>query len=475
MSRNEKNKKWFIVMAAIIVCFAYGPPQAGAGTSWMERQKLSASDDGAAYDQFGNSVSISGDWAIVGACGDDDKGDGSGSAYMFWWDGTGWIKRQKLLATDGAYGHAFGISVSISGEYAIVGAYYANSVKGQAYIFKLVSGEWIEQPTKLFAGDGEAGDAFGISVSISGNYAIVGARYNVEEEIRSGSAYIFWNNGTDWIEQKKLNASSRAEGDQFGISVSISDDYAIVGARSNDIKGSAYIFERDGTDWDEQAPKLTASDGANYDDFGYSVSISGNNAIVGACLNDEKGEYAGKAYIFYRGATSWSEQAKLTALDGDANDQFGYSVSIDGDYAIIGAPHDEDKYGPYSGTAYIFKWNGTNAQWEQEAKIYASNGAYGDFFGCSVSIDGDNAIVGARYHYDPLQYSGSAYIFVPCDVFLIADLNNDTKVDGKDLDILGDQFKQDPGVWSADFDGDGDVDWDDFKIFSVQWVLYCQQ
>ena len=151
MSRNEKNKsarrtvdkKWFIVMAAVIVCFAFSPPQAGAGTEWgdapvvIERQTLLASD-GAAYDYFGNSVSISGDYAIVGAPYDDDKGSTSGSAYIFRRDGTNWSEQQKLLASDGAAVDYFGESVSISGDYAIVGAKYDDDKgtnSGSAYMF----------------------------------------------------------------------------------------------------------------------------------------------------------------------------------------------------------------------------------------------------------------------------------------------------------------------------------------------------
>ena len=175
MSRNEKNKsarrmadkKWFIVMAAVIVCFAFGPPVAGAGTTWLQRQKLLASD-GAAVDFFGCSDSIRGDYAIAGADYDDDKGANSGSAYIFRWDGTAWVQQQKLLASDGAAGDCFGGSVSISGDLAIVGAYGDDSDRGSAYIFKRDGTTWVQQQ-KLIASDGAAKDYFGYPVSISGD------------------------------------------------------------------------------------------------------------------------------------------------------------------------------------------------------------------------------------------------------------------------------------------------------------------
>ena len=298
----RSSKKWFGIIAAIAVCLAVSG-SARASTTWLEKQKLLASD-GAAVDYFGCSVSISGDFAIVGAYGDDDNGSWSGSAYIFKWDGTTWVE-QKLLASDSAASDYFGCSVSISGDSAIVGA-----------------------PADNF-----------------------------------GSAYIFAPNDIDpnnWDEQQKLLALDEAAGDSFGYSVSISGDLAIVGAVGDDdngsLSGSAYIFAPNNIDpnnWDQQA-KLLASDGAAEDCFGYSVSISVDLAIVGAYRNDDNGSWSGSAYIFKWDGTSWVEQKKLLASDGAADDLFGYSVSISGDFAIVGA------HGDNFVSAYIFKWDGTS-------------------------------------------------------------------------------------------------------------------
>jgi hypothetical protein len=438
MPGNEKNKKWFIVMAIVLVCFAFSPPQAGAGTGWLEKAKLLASD-GAANDWFGVNVSISGDYAIVGAYGGDGNVTNSGSAYIFRWNGTSWSEQQKLTASDGASGDVFGFSVSISGDYAIVGAYRDDDngdASGSAYIFKWDGTSWSEQ-AKLLASDGAADDYFGLSVSISGDYAIVGAD---GDDSGKGSAYIFRRDGTDWSEQAKKTASDGAAGDYFGYSASISGDYAIVGAPWDNDKGnwsgSAYIFRRDGTSWSQQAKK-TASDGATADYFGYSVSISGDLAIVGAYGDDDKGDWSGSAYIFKWDGTSWIQQQKLLASDGAADDYFGLSVSISGDYAIVGAYGDDDK-GSASGSAYMFRLDGTN--WIQQAKLTASDGAAGDVFGYSVSISGDYAIVGAYGDDDKGSNSGSAYIFVPCAGWLTADLNGDCFVDFEDFSIFANQW-----------------------------------
>jgi hypothetical protein len=306
--------------------------------------KLTASD-GAIY-LFGISVSIYGDYAIVGAPVDVS---GIGSAYIFQVsDGT---QLARLTASDGEANDFFGVSVSIYGDYAIVGAYQDDSNKGSAYIFEKPVGGWtnMTETAKLTASDGLADDYFGNSVSIYGDYAIVGA---YQDDSYKGSAYIFekpvggWTNMT---ETAKLTASDGEANDCFGISVSIYGDYAIVGAPGDDSnKGSAYIFEKPGGGWTNmtQTAKLTASDGLADDCFGFSVSIYGDYAIVGAYQDDSKGS----AYSFLRSGGSWHEKKKQTASDGAAGDLFGNSVSIYGDYAIVGARQDDS----YKGSAYIY-------------------------------------------------------------------------------------------------------------------------
>jgi len=483
MVRNKKNKKWFVVLGAVIVCLASGSVQ--AGTVWLEREKLFAAA-GAAYDQFGASVSVSGDLAIVGA----DMGDGSvadsGSAYIFQWDGTSWVQQQKLLASDGWAGDGFGRSVSISGDLAIVGAWGDDDnggSSGSAYIFEWDGTSWVEQQ-KLFASDGVAGDMFGLSVSISGDLAIVGAEGDDDNGTWSGSAYVFRWDGTSWVQQQKLLASDGAIADEFGWSVSItsaladpeSGDYAIVGTYydddSGESSGSAYIFKWDGTSWFEQQ-KLLASDGDIGDHFGHSVSISGDQAIVGARGDDDNGgRHSGSAYVFKRAGTSWVEQQKLFASDGAAGDWFGVSASISGDYCVVGAWNN----GAKQGSAYIFKWDKTN--WVEEQKLLASDGAVGDCFGSSVSVSGAYAVVGALFGAGNEVNSGSAYMFelVACPS---ADLNGDCCVDFLDYTGFANQWpltncSSPDWCGGADLDENGKVNWFDLDIFCDQW-LQCAE
>ena len=402
----------------------------GGTDNWGQVKKITASD-GAASDDFGRSVSISGDNAIVGAFQDDDDGSSSGSAYSYQKDEGGtdnWGQVKKITASDGAESDYFGVSVSISGDYAIAGAYLDDdngSSSGSAYIYQKDEGgtdNW-GQVKKITASDGAASDYFGRSVSISGDYAIVGADGDGDNGSGSGSAYIYQKDegGTDnWGQVKKITASDGAGSDYFGFSVSISGDYAIIGAYGGDdngsLSGSAYIYQKDegGTDNWGQVKKITASDGAADDYFGRSVSISGDNAIVGAHGDDDNGSLSGSAYIYKKdegGADNWGQVKKITASDGAAYDVFGRSVSISGDYAIVGA-HVDDDNGSYSGSAYIYqKDEGSVDNWGQVKKITASDGATNDYFGVSVSISGDYAIVGAYRDDDNGSSSGSAYIY----------------------------------------------------------------
>ena len=369
-------------------------------------------DDAAQGDLFGHSVSIDGDYAVVGALGDDDNGTHAGSAYIFKRNGMIWEQEAKLLATDGAAADFFGWSVSIYGDYVVVGAWGDadnGTDAGSAYVFKRTGTIWVEE-AKLLPSDGATADEFGASVSIYGDYVIVGAWGHADNGSNSGSAYVFNRNGTNWTEEDELLPLVGAAGDNFGQSVSIYGDYVVVGAwrhidNGNEI-GSAYVFKRTGTSW-LQEDKLLASDRAAADKFGASVSIYGDYAVVGAWGHADNGSNSGSAYVFKRSGTNWTEEDKLLPLIGAAFDIFGVSVSIQGDYAIVGAQNHNDN-GNDVGSAYLFKRTGSS--WMQEAKLLASDRAADDEFGISVSISGAYAIVGANKNDDDGFESGSAYL-----------------------------------------------------------------
>ena len=361
-------------------------------SNWLEEAKLTASD-GAPPAFYGFSVSIDGNSAIVGAW---MQGGLKGAAYVYTRTGANWTQEAKLTASDGAPPDEFGYSVSMDGNYAIVGMYNDNNARGSAYVFERTGTNWTQE-AKLIASDGQSGDGFGYTVSINGNTAIAGAW---RDENLTGAAYVYTRTGTNWTQQAKLYALDGEINDYFGYSVSIKGDSAIVGARNkNDITGAAYVYTRTGTSWTQDA-KLIASDGEPGDQFGLSVSINGGFAIVGA--PGSTGTTTGATYVYTRTGTNWTQQAKLVGSDSEINSGFGWSVSINGDSIIAGSPGGDNN----NGSAYIFTCTGAN--WTQEAKLTASDATPGDFFGLSVSISGGSAIAGA---FGDDGYKGSAYVF----------------------------------------------------------------
>jgi len=204
---------------------------------------------------------------------------------------------------------------------------------------------------KLLASDGSTDHFFGSSVSLDANTAAIGAPLVL---FGTGAAYVFVRTGTAWTQQQKLLASDGAPNDFFGTSLSLSADTVVGGANADDTPagadaGSAYAFVRTGTTWTEQQ-KLLASDGAGSDTFGTSVSVSGDTAMIGAPLHDMPASGAGAAYVYVRSGTAWTEQQKLQSSAPPANGLFGFSASLAGDTACIGATGD----GP-AGSAHVFR------------------------------------------------------------------------------------------------------------------------
>jgi hypothetical protein len=258
---------------------------------------------------------------------------------------------------------------------------------------------------RLTALDADAGDQFAHNVAVNGDVAVVGAPFDDAAAGNAGAIYIFERDagGADnWGEVKKIIASDAGTFEEFGYSVAVSGDTAIAGAPAShggEHAGAAYVFERNqggANNWGE-VKKLTASDAAEQDQFGYSVALSGDTALVAARLEDAGGADAGAAYVFERnqgGANNWGEVKKLTASDAQAGDQFGWSIAVSGDTAVVGAAL--YRQGIWAGAAYVFDRNeGGLDNWGQVEQLTASDASSLDSFGYSVALGGDTAFVGA--------------------------------------------------------------------------------
>jgi hypothetical protein len=371
------------------------------------KAKLTASD-GVTGDHFGLSIAISSDTVVVGAGSDESLG----SAYVFVEPAGGWsgqlTETAKLTASDGEAGDDFGISVAISGDTVVVGA--RQDGKGSAYVFVKPAGGWkgnLTETAKLTASDTTI--YFGWSVAISGDTLVVGAFFSNSQQ---GSAYVFVEPHDGWegnlTETAKLTASDGEAGDWFGWSVAISADTLVVGARFDDNgQGSAYVFVEPGGGWGgslTETAKLTASDGEAGDWFGSGVAIDGDTIVVGATLDDIGGNLQqGSAYVFVEPGGGWggslTETAKLTASDGAAMDWFGENVSVLGKTVVVGAYADDIGGDKDRGSAYVFvaPGGGWGGELTETKKFTAREGAADDFFGGSVANTSQTVVVGALF------------------------------------------------------------------------------
>ncbi len=251
------------------------------------------------------------------------------------------------------------------------------------------------ETANLIADDGGPFDHFGASVSLSGGAAIIGAPRHGSDD--RGSVYAFRFDGSGWAQEQRITPDDAAAQDEFGRSVSMSGDLVLIGSRRTP-GGSAYVFRFDDLSW-VQERRLTASDASPGDDLGFSVCLDGALALAGAPDDDDAGASSGSAYVFGLDR-SGPRQQKLVAQDGAEGDRFGHSVSLHGEVALIGAPDDDD-HGGSSGSAYVFRFDGSG--WVQEQKLTASD-ATAQAFGTSVSVSGDVALIGA-------PWSVAAYVF----------------------------------------------------------------
>ena len=330
------------------------------GVTWTETTKLTASD-AAAGDRFGGSVALGPDTLAVAARDDDDAGEGSGSVYVFPWNGTVWGEPAKLVASGAHEGDSFGCSVSLSGQTLAVGAYATDAdgeSSGSVYIFQHEAGLW-RQRAELTASDARQAQYFGCSVAVDGDRLVVGARGDDDRGVNAGAVYLFARRDGQWAETGKYVPSDVAEGDYFGRTVAIDGDTVVASAPGDDPAGAAYAFRWDGVACIEES-KLTVPGAGEGDGFGCGVAIDGEDLVVGARGDDEAGGEAGAGYVFRREGGAWEQVSKLTASD-DAGGRLGGSVALREGCVVAGAPGSEEQ--PLvPGSVHVFS-TGTRTAW----------------------------------------------------------------------------------------------------------------
>ncbi len=462
--KNYFKKRNSIILKALSLILLFSINSTGFSQNWNEIMKI-VNSDRAIADNYGWAVDVSGNYAVVGAYGDDEDENGanlmysSGSVYVLERNGAGvWSEVQKIVASDRAANDNFGMAVSISGNYLVVGVFQEDedenglntmNYAGSAYIFERNnSGLWVEVQ-KIVASDRAIEDYFGHAVAISGDKIVIGAFKEDEDTAGAntlgfaGSAYVFErDNLGSWNQVQKLVASDRYATDWFGWSVSIDGDQIAIGApQENEDEnglnsvhdaGSVYIFNRNGAGVWSETQKIVSTVRAIQDEFGRPVIILGDYLVAGAYREDEDASgsntlnEAGAAYVFKKDSSgTWSQVQKLVASDRAATDRFSYGMDMSEDHIVVGAwKEDEDVLGNNTmsdaGSIYVFEKNGSGV-WQEVQKVVSSDRAADDRFGYVVVVSGNTIIAGA-YQDDEdangnntMNVAGSAYIFEdPC-------------------------------------------------------------
>lgn len=381
------------------------------------RQKVTASD-GTANSFFGSSAALHGNAALIGADGDNSF---RGAAYIFFSRSgdSRWTELQKLTASDGLAGDEFGYRVDLAGNTLVVGAFSAtvNGVvsQGAAYVFTRSGNTWSEDQ-KLLASDGALFDNFGASVALYRDTIVVGANgATVNGNPAQGAVYVFRLSNGIWTEVQKLTAQDGAAYDNFGLSVALHGSAILVGSPVANInghsgQGAVYAFINVNGIW-RFAQKLTAGDGGTNAGFGESVALDRDTALVGAYGATVKGHSGqGAAYIFNNSGGRLTETQKLTANDGESNANFGNAVALDNHQALIGADVSTVGGNTSAGKAYIF--TETGGTWGQIHALVSSDPATDDFFGAAVALDGPTVLVSTPHPViNGNPYQGAAYFF----------------------------------------------------------------
>jgi hypothetical protein len=390
-------------------------------TPWLEAPLDTAQkvviDDGAQADFFGWAVAIDGRVALVGAYGVTvGTNEQQGLAYVFTEGDDGiWTLAATLEADDGRPCDTFGSAVALASGVAAVGAYQADGCVGHVYVFTGSGTHWTEA-AQLATGAGTR-ECLGWSLAAARGTVLAGAPFAHVDGAQTGAVYAFAPVAGEWTLTQRLTASDLVLGDFFGNAIAIDGDTAVIGNDNatiggNTTQGAAYLFANVGGAWTEQA-KLVADDGVAFDNFGRSVAVSGSTVLVGSPYAVIDGnDFEGAVYAFDGSGESWMQSQKIVAGDGTVNTYFGWSLAIRGDDAIVGAT---SYYDPDAGAAYTFER--TEGRWYETGERVSNDGTGVDLFGWSVAMSSTGAVVGEPEANVGANYAqGAAYFYdAPAD------------------------------------------------------------
>ncbi len=397
-------------LVAVAMFFVLSPSFAAPP---LNEQAVITQQDGVEQSMFGTSVCIDGTLAAVGVIGDSAGVYNSGAVIPFHSVADGWQQQNKLVASNLVSFGNFGSTVALRESILVVGAPgddQRGADSGAVYAYLRKDGAWVSDG-KLVPRDGAAGDGFGSALALDTDTLLAGAFADDDSGGASGSAYLFYKSGNEWKETGKLIAADGASEDFFGKAVAIHTSTAVVGAPGDDDggidAGSVYLFTNQSDKWAQTGKLVSDRPGAGAA-FGSSVAIWGPYIAVGAPGEMAKFQGQGAVYVYVFDGTAWLQKMKLTAYEGKAGDAFGASVTMRGDYLLVGAPSRDEGVSD-TGTVYVYQL--IAGSWINTGKLLHQKPATTDEFGQALSTDGVKAIVGASKRDVSGANSGAAYIF----------------------------------------------------------------
>jgi hypothetical protein len=368
-----------------------------------------APENGEPHDYFGYAVDLSDDRAIIGAYGDDDRGENVGAAYIFKRRGTSWKEEGKLTPRPAIPSDQFGIAVAIEGDHAFVGTrgdIENDRQSGRVYIFRWIDGSWTE--TRWYrSSTPNTDDAYGRSVDVNGSWAAIGAHGDSKKGRDAGAVYLYQLRNESWGFHSRLLPPKGEEADYFGFDVSVFRDRLLVGAFGDDEKGiragAAYVFRLSNDEWKLEQKLVAPGGGGRHQLFGHSVALTKLHAVIGSHGYRSRGKFSGAAFVYQKTAKGWQHQTTLEAGDPGANKYFGFDVAAAGNRILVGARGDRKQ----AGAAYLYRKTGET--WTALAKLVSAEGAELDFLGRAVAIAEGSLLIGVHGSDEKGSMSGSVY------------------------------------------------------------------
>ncbi|HEU4665353.1 MAG TPA: hypothetical protein VFS55_15090 [Dokdonella sp.] len=341
-----------------------------------------------------------------------------------WTSALAWLE-QRIDAPEPSGIEAFGSAVAVQGDTAFVAAPKhpqdgPSGGQGVVYVYRRVDGAWTLAQS-LTADDAAPGEEFGNAIALQGSTAMIAMHYAAIGGLaQAGAVYVFRYDGSQWLQAQKLVADTPQLVANFGDSIALDGDTAVIGA-SNErgaaqepSVGAAYVFGADANGTWTQAQRLASGDAHHWDLFGIAVGLAGDTIMVGVSqetwIDQNSGPGPGAVRVFTRSAGTWSESDVLHADDGIDGDYFGEMLAFDGQTLVVGAPAVSN----YQGAAYVYTREGQN--WTQRQKLVATEAEDNAFFARSLALVGDRLALGAPgATAGEVPFAGAAYLFEAVD------------------------------------------------------------